>query len=37
MIMAVVSEAKFFEIKLDEFAPAVPFTQISSVCHYTGV
>jgi hypothetical protein len=37
MILAVASEVKFFEIKLDEFAPAVAMTKVSDVRYYLGM
>jgi hypothetical protein len=37
MILAVASEVKFFEVKLDEFAPAVAMTKVSDVRFYSGM
>jgi hypothetical protein len=37
MTIAVMSEVKFFEVKLDEYAPAVPMTKISDRRYFTGV
>jgi hypothetical protein len=34
MVLSVASEVKFFEVKLDEYCPAVPSTQCSDICHY---
>ena len=35
MVMAVASEVKFFEVKLDEYAPAVPSTAMTDIRIYT--
>ncbi|KAH7923677.1 hypothetical protein BV22DRAFT_1130495 [Leucogyrophana mollusca] len=35
--LAVVSELRFFEVKLDEYAPSVPSTRISDVRHYSAL
>jgi len=37
MVIAVMSEVKFFEVKLDEYAPAVPMTKISDSRYFAGV
>lgn len=37
MVLAVASEVKFFEVKLDEFAPAVAMTKVSDVRYYSGM
>lgn len=37
MVTAVTSEVKFFEVKLDEYAPSVPMTKISDVRYYSGM
>jgi hypothetical protein len=37
MVMAVTSEVKFFEVKLDEFAPLVPMTKQSDIRYYSGM
>lgn len=37
MVIAITSEVKFFKVKLDEYAPAVPMTKISDVCSYSGL
>ena len=34
MVLSVASEVKFFEVKLDEYCPAVPSTQCSDIRHY---
>jgi hypothetical protein len=33
----VASEVKFFEVKLDEYAPATPMTRLSDIRHYSGM
>ncbi|KAH7922362.1 hypothetical protein BV22DRAFT_1131521 [Leucogyrophana mollusca] len=37
MLLAVVSEVKFFEVKLDEYAPAVPMSKMSEIRYYYGM
>jgi hypothetical protein len=37
MVIGVASEVKFFEVKLDEFAPAIPMTKLSDIRHYSGM
>jgi len=37
MVTAVTSEVKFFEVKLDEYAPSVPMTKVSDVRYYSGM
>lgn len=37
MVIGVASEVKFFEVKLDEYAPATPMTKLSDICHYSGM
>jgi hypothetical protein len=37
MVMTVASEVKFFEVKLDEYAPAVPLTQTTNIRNYSGL
>lgn len=37
MVMAVTSEVKFFEVKLDEYAPSMPLTKISDIRYYTSM
>ena len=37
LILSVASEVKFFEVKLDEFAPAVAMTKVSDVRFYSGM
>lgn len=37
LVLAITSEVKFFEVKLDEYAPAVPMTKISDVRSYSGL
>ena len=37
MILAVASEVKFFEVKLDEFAPAVTMMNVSDIRFYSGM
>jgi hypothetical protein len=37
LVITVTSEVKFCEVKLDEYAPAVPSTQMTNIHHYTGV
>jgi hypothetical protein len=37
MAIAVTAEAKFFEVKLDEYAPAVPMTKLSEIRYFAGM
>ena len=37
MVVAVTSEVKFVEVKLDEYAPAVPLIKLSNVRSYSGL
>ncbi|KAI6011999.1 hypothetical protein BKA83DRAFT_18197 [Pisolithus microcarpus] len=37
LLEVVLSEVKFFEIKLDEYAPAVPYSQVSDARYYSGM
>jgi len=37
MVLAVASEVKFFEVKLDEFAPSVSMTKQSDIRYYSGM
>jgi hypothetical protein len=37
MVIGVASEVKFFEVKLDEYAPAIPMTKLSDIRHYSGM
>ena len=37
MVMTVALEVKFFEVKLDEYAPAVPSTQMCNIRHHSGM
>ncbi|KAI6150233.1 hypothetical protein EDD17DRAFT_1513586 [Pisolithus thermaeus] len=37
LLEVVLSEAKFFEIKLDKYAPAVPYSQVSNARYYSGI
>jgi hypothetical protein len=37
MAIGVVSEVKFFKVKLDEYAPAIPTTKLSDIRHYSGM
>lgn len=34
MLTIVLSEVKFFEVKLDEYAPSIPDSRLSSVRYY---
>ncbi|KAG2336447.1 hypothetical protein BDR05DRAFT_862926, partial [Suillus weaverae] len=34
LLSAVLSEVRFFEVKLDEYAPAVPLSRMSSTRYY---
>ncbi|KAH7918252.1 hypothetical protein BV22DRAFT_1024900, partial [Leucogyrophana mollusca] len=35
ILLAVVSEVRFFEVKLDEYAPSVPYSKISEVRYHS--
>ena len=35
MAIAVTSEVKFFEVKLDEYAPATPMSKLSDIRRYS--
>lgn len=35
MVTSIMSEVRFFEIKLDEYAPAVPMSKISDIRSYS--
>jgi len=35
LVLAISSKVKFFEVKLDEFAPAVPMTKMSDIRYYS--
>jgi hypothetical protein len=37
MVITVTSEVKFCEVKLDEYAPAVPSTQMTNIRSHAGV
>jgi hypothetical protein len=37
MMIAVTSEVKFFEVKLDEYAPAVPSTKLTNIRSYSSI
>ncbi|KAI6111208.1 hypothetical protein F5141DRAFT_1003586 [Pisolithus sp. B1] len=37
LLEVVLSEAKFFEIKLDKYAPAVPYSLVSNARYYSGM
>ncbi|KAI6006891.1 hypothetical protein EDD15DRAFT_2357936 [Pisolithus albus] len=37
LLEVVLSEVKFFEIKLDEYAPAVPYSHVSDARYYNGM
>ncbi|KAI6096540.1 hypothetical protein EDD16DRAFT_1500188, partial [Pisolithus croceorrhizus] len=37
LLEVVLSEVRFFEIKLDEYAPAVPYSQVSDARYYSGM
>jgi hypothetical protein len=37
LLMLVLSEVKFFEVKLHEYAPSLPLSQVSDLRMYTGV
>ncbi|KAG2342579.1 hypothetical protein BDR05DRAFT_948930 [Suillus weaverae] len=34
MLTIILSELKFFEVKLDEYAPSIPTSRLSSICYY---
>jgi hypothetical protein len=37
LLPVVLTEVVFFEVKLDEYAPAVPFSKVSEVRYYHGI
>ncbi|KAI6101305.1 hypothetical protein F5141DRAFT_1066044 [Pisolithus sp. B1] len=37
LLGAVLAEVKFFEVKLDEYAPAVPYSKVSDARYYSGM
>ncbi|KAI5982468.1 hypothetical protein EDD15DRAFT_2377761 [Pisolithus albus] len=37
LLEVVLAEVKFFEVKLDEYAPAVPYSKVSDARYYSGM
>ncbi|KAI5982016.1 hypothetical protein EDD15DRAFT_2378550 [Pisolithus albus] len=37
LLEVVLAEVKFFEVKLDEYAPAVPYSKVSDARYYSGL
>ncbi|KAI6094751.1 hypothetical protein EDD16DRAFT_1502779 [Pisolithus croceorrhizus] len=35
LLEVILSEVRFFEIKLDKYAPAVPYSQVSDARYYS--
>ncbi|KAI5983048.1 hypothetical protein EDD15DRAFT_2179686, partial [Pisolithus albus] len=37
LLEVILAEVKFFEVKLDEYAPAVPYSKVSDARYYSGL